>query len=161
MRKRVRNTVSLKRRKEICPGGDLSVVLAVTLYTCKLALNIFLFPADVWLQIQNTDMQSIESLLAYLSACTCDTDPHRELHVARAILVWIAVMRGRSSIPGLPPDVTSLARGDPPAVFQKLCEYNLNLIHFPSINLTPYKTYYLLTVLIKIPRVQSLATFIY
>jgi len=33
---RVRNTVSLKR-KEICPGGDLSVVLAVTLYTCKLA----------------------------------------------------------------------------------------------------------------------------
>ena len=137
-------------------------------------------------------MESIESLLAYLSACTCDTDPHRELHVARAILVWIAVMRGRSSIPGLPPnvsslvrgdqrssipglppnvsslargdqrssiperiiysriavvrgqssipgpDVTNLARGDPPDVFQKLCEYNMNLIHFTSINLNPY-----------------------
>jgi len=69
-------------------------------------------------------MRSIESLLAYLAACTCDTDPHRELHVARAILVWIAEIRGQPAIPGLPPDVTILARGDPPDVFQKLCKYN-------------------------------------
>jgi len=94
-------------------------------------------------------MESIESLLAYLSACTCDTDPHRELHMARAILVWIAVMRGRSSIPGLPTDVTSLARGDPPDVFQKLCKYN------------PLQNVLLVDSLVKIPRVQSLATFIY